>query len=97
MTLLARLRRWLAGPARARRLHHLRRQRFARDLPGMLAQADAVRAQLCDEIAAGRVTYEVSWLNERERCTAWVDAVELQPMAQQPVPVGWFHQLSEGS
>jgi hypothetical protein len=49
------------------------------------------------EIAAGRVTYEVSWLDKRQRYSTWVDAVELRPVEKQAVPVRWFHQLSEGS
>lgn len=50
MTTLLRLRRWFAGPARARRLHDLRRRRFARDLPGMYAAACRAR----DECEADR-------------------------------------------
>ena len=50
MTIFTRFRRWLAGHARARRLHRLRRQRFARDLPGMYAAACRAR----DECEADR-------------------------------------------
>lgn len=45
MTFLRRIRRWLAGPARARRLHRLRRQRHACELPGVYAAACKARAE----------------------------------------------------
>jgi hypothetical protein len=68
MTLLTRLRHWLAGSARARRLHRLRRRRFARDLPGMYAAAVQARAECEADIGRAKPGLE-RWRLKCERMT----------------------------